>query len=345
MTEQSSESAGNGSAIRGGLAIFLALIAVGVASYPAYELYRRGADEDSVSGKVIQLEQDMQSNVGQIDELKQRLNEAGLIDQSTVDSQLSEFGERLEVDLEAIRGRLTTSSEDWLLAEVEYLVRMANQRVLMEKDATSAIQLLLAADRIVKDAKGLTAHDLRQALATDIAALKVVADPDVQGIYLELSALLTQVPKLQRDLPTFEVVLPPSEEIPTSASMLDRSAQLIAQAAARLGSLVDFRRRDTEVRPILPPDQAYYLRQNLVLKLQIAQMALLEGEGEVYQMSLDEARDWLENSFDDDAIRRVMTDSLLGLAAVQIGGELPDISTSLDAARTMLVDFNEDLAK
>ena len=74
-------------------------------------------------------------------------------------------------------------------------------------------------------------------------------------------------------------------------------------------------------------------------------MALLEGEGEVYQMSLNEAGDWLGNSFDDDAIRRVMTDSLLGLAAVQIGGELPDISASLDAARTMLVDFNEDLAK
>ena len=345
MTEQSSESTGNGSAIRGGLAVFLALIAVGVAGYPAYELYRRGADEDSVSEKVIQLEQDMQSNVGQIDELKQRLNEAGLIDQATVDSQLSEFGERLEVDLEAIRGRLTTSSEDWLLAEVEYLVRMANQRVLMERDATSAIQLLLAADRIVKDAKGLTAHDLRQALATDIAALKVVAGPDVQGIYLELSALISQVPKLQRDLPTFEVVLLPPEEIPTSASMMDRWVQLVAQAAARLGSLVDFRRRDTEVRPILPPDQAYYLRQNLVLKLQIAQMALLEGEGDVYQMSLNEARDWLENSFDDDATRQAMTDSLLGLAAVRIGGGLPDISGSLDAARTMLVDFNENLAK
>ena len=136
-----------------------------------------------------------------------------------------------------------------------------------------------------------------------------------------------------------------TEEIPTSTSMLDRSVQLIAQAAARLGSLVDFRRRDTEVRPILPPDQAYYLRQNLVLKLQIAQMALLEGEGEVYQMSLDEARDWLGNSFDDDATRQAMMDSLLSLAAVQIGGELPDISESLDAVRTMLVDFNEDLAK
>ena len=54
MAEQSSESTGNGSAIQGGLAVFLALIAVSVASYPAYELYRRGADEDSVSEKVKQ---------------------------------------------------------------------------------------------------------------------------------------------------------------------------------------------------------------------------------------------------------------------------------------------------
>ena len=254
---------------------------------------------------------------------------------------MSELGERHEVDLEAIRRRLTTSSEDWLFAEVEYLVRMANQRVLMENDVNSALQLLLSADSIARDAAGLRAHHLRQALAKDVTALRTFSAPDVQGIYLQLSALISQVPNLKHELPEFEVVLPASEAIPPSASMWERSVQLLGQAGRRLSSLIDFRRDYREIRPILPPEQLYYLRQNLVLKLQVAQKALLEGEREVYQVSLSEAGDWLTKSFDGDATRKAMIDSLLRLTAVQVGGELPDISASLEAARTTLKDFDE----
>ncbi|MBT4162910.1 MAG: hypothetical protein HOC70_15525 [Gammaproteobacteria bacterium] len=325
----------------GTLAIFLSLIAVGIATYPAYELYRQGVteNENPLQGEVDRLRRDYSKSLSRIDGLEARLGESDEI-ATTVREEMAALSEHTNADLEMLRRRVGTSSEDWLFAEVEYLVRMANQRVLMEKDSASALKLLSSADRIVGEAEGLTAHTLRQALAADIAALKAVDSPDIQGIYLELSALIGQVDGLKRSLPSFTVEVSGTETVADGGSILDRIAAQVSGAGSRLGHLVDFRRRDEEIKPILPPDQAYYVRQNLVLKLQIAQMALLESEVEAFSVAVSEARAWLKTHFDTDASSTAMEEALTRLEKTPVGLELPDISGSLNAARDMLADFH-----
>lgn len=341
MSGEQPESGTSGAGIGSWLAISLALVALGIATYPAYELYRRDTDDAQLAAKLSALEAQLSVRDAQLDELTQGIEESGDQDQAVFDAKLGEFAEGIETELAAIRGRLSTSSEDWLFAEVEYLLRMANQRVLMEKDTASALQLLLAADDIVRDAEGISAHELRAALARDIAALKAVAGLDTQGIYLKISALISQIPDLQRELPHYETTAASVEQRPVPASLPQRAMVLLSDAGHRLSGLVDFRRGEAEVRPILPPEQVYYLRQNLVLKLQIAQMALLEGHGEVYQVSLNEARTWLIRSFDDDATRQAMVATLVELGTERVGEDLPDIFASLNAARVLLADFNK----
>jgi uroporphyrin-3 C-methyltransferase len=186
----------------------------------------------------------------------------------------------------AIQNRMGASSQDWVYAEIEYLIRMANQRALMEQDVYSALQLLQSADDIIRASEGLTAHGLREALARDIAALQVVASPDTQGIYLELSALVSQIPLLSRTLPAYQAPTLAKGQSPDATGYLDRFLDLISRAQNKLLLLVDFRRHEVTVKPILPPKEEYFLRQNLVLKLQIAQMALLEGNQSLFQSAL-----------------------------------------------------------
>jgi len=336
--EQKPTSSGSPTGI---LAIFLALVAVGIATWPAYEIYRQ-SQEDTESADLQQVELErlgkgLTRMTAQLSDLQHQLQSFNTSSYSSQD-EMAALSARIDADLEAIRGRLTTSSEDWLFAEVEYLVRMANQRVLMEQDAASALQLLEAADRIVKDTEGLAAHALRQALASDMAALKAVDSPDVQGIYLELSALIGQIPALKRTVPSYEPDIPDTEPLATGSS-LERSVAALREAGVRLSQLVDFRRRDVAIKPILPPDQTYYLRQNLALKLQIAQMALLENQPEVYRLSLEEAGRWLTSSFDDDTGTTAMKEALSRLGATRAGVDLPDISDSLNAARDALTGF------
>jgi uroporphyrin-3 C-methyltransferase len=322
------------------LAIFLALIAIGIASYPAYLAY-----QDAASGPdplVVDIERLTTRNANaeaQISSLREELKilEASQGSRANETAALEAF---LALELDSIKARMGTSSQDWLYAEVEYLVRMANQRALMEGDAAGALGLLQSADKIIRDTQGLTAHGLRQALAEDIAALKSVQTPDVQGLYLELSALTKLVPALKRPLPVYQA---PVDVVPLSDGADDlwsRLKRVAGSAASRFSHLIDFRRGAVEVKPLLPPRQEYYLRQNLILKIQIAQMALLDGNSPVFISALKEAVDWLDSFDPDDAATGAMRQSFKRMTQTPVASALPDISGSLDAARQQLAGFH-----
>ncbi|MDA0977416.1 MAG: uroporphyrinogen-III C-methyltransferase [Proteobacteria bacterium] len=349
---QDSSQGRSAGSMSGVLAMLVALIALGVASYPAYELYQ----EKSTAQPATDPRFDVLK--AQVNSIEARLAETRLPADavSSLANRLDEFNTRLEQQtqagqaardqltsrLEAVRDRVGTSSQDWVLAEVEYLVRMAVQRVLMEGDAASAIELLGSADQIIRNTEGLTAHALRAALAEDLASLKAVNVPDTQGSYLALSALVKQVPSLSRETPVFT---PPAvnEEIVAPTGVLDRILAAAGRALSRLSDLVDFRRNQVEIKPILPPHEEYFLRQNLILKLQVAQIALLDGNQQIFETALLEARDWVSAGFDvGDAATISMQAELTRLAEQQIAVELPDISGSLRAVRQTLGEFGRD---
>ena len=66
-------------------------------------------------------------------------------------------------------------------------------------------------------------------------------------------------------------------------------------------SLFEFRREGGTPRPPLGPDEAAYLRMNLALQLQIAELALLRNDAPVYQQSLGSVRRWLDDYLDPAA--------------------------------------------
>ncbi len=341
---QKSSGGGMGSV----LAILLALIAIGIASWPAYELYKEkqpGAQVDLIPARVAQTEVGVKTLGNDL-----RSIERGMVQKNAETSaqlaageeQMQQFRAGVSAAMATIQSQMGPSSQDWVYAEVEYLIRMANQRVLMEQDANSALQLLQSADEIIRETDGLTAHGLRTALARDIAALKAVNSPDTQGIYLELSALVSQVPSLRRTLPTYQAPISQVDQSADATGYIARFLGLIRLAGNKLAHLVDFRRDEVEIKRILPPKEEYFLRQNLMLKLQIAQMALLEGDTRVYQSALGEARVWVSDFFDEENPGTIaMLESVTRLSGTKVSVDLPDISASLKAARSQLAGFKE----
>ncbi len=334
------------------LAIFLSLVAIGVASYPAFVIYtQQGSDPlGSLTSRVndIQSEatgrsQSVQDNSDSLDLLTEKL--------SSVEEEqgvaLETLQKGLEASIVALQSKLGTTSQDWLLAEVEYLLRMANQRVLMERDPAGALALLTAADSVIANSQGLTAFSLREAMAADMAGLEAVKVLDREGLYLRLSALAGQVENLaQRRL----AYIPPSEptEAPSTEepSILIRLMALATRIGSRLASLVDYRRDEIAVTPILPPGEEYYLRQNLVLKFEMAQIALLENDGQVFSRSLEESDAWIEKYFDaDDSVTLAMRAALAELMVIDVQQELPNLNASLREVRALMAEFRQAEAR
>ena len=240
-----------------------------------------------------------------------------------------------------LRSLTSTTTDDWRLAEVEYLLRLANQRILISKDSVTALGLLATADQILLTLADPRFFTIRKAIAEDRAALLLVGQQDLDGVFLRLSALTQQLDKLPLiAIPTFETI----EEVEIK-DIDDSAVNIWRQKISDIGhstwqelkGLVVINQRNANIKPLLPPDQQYYLRGNLQLMINQSQLALLDGRQAVYSDSLIRAESWLQEYFasDTDAIQSVIAD-LHQLKKIKVDAELPDITHSLLAVKQFL---------
>ncbi|MCP1366791.1 uroporphyrinogen-III C-methyltransferase, partial [Halomonas sp. BBD48] len=101
--------------------------------------------------------------------------------------------------------------------------------------------------------------------------------------------------------------------------------------------LVVVRRHDQALEALMTPEQESYLRQNVRLQLEQAQLALLQANPELYRASLEKAITLIEGYYDTDSdgVQQVL-DTLRSLMDKTIRPELPDISESLQALRDFM---------
>ena len=332
--------------------MLISILALVVAGYAAYLIYESNSELKEARTSVRSLETELANLKRTSDQKIEQLSV--VLEQTTAsisqireveNTAIADLGASFEVATEQLRTELRaelneglgTSGEDWLLAEVEYLIRLANQRVLMERDVSGALSLLSSADEIVEQTTGIAAYELRESLAYDIANLKAVSDLDTDGIFLSLSAMASQVTELRRKRPE----LSPPTQIQIDNGEAQNSYQqflsLVNNIFGRVLNSVDYRRDGVAITPLLPPKEEYYLRQNLILKFEMAQLALLRNDQPVYHTSLSEAKLWIVKHFVETDPRTVaLVTALDQLVEVEVARSLPNISGSLRAVRGLL---------
>ena len=246
---------------------------------------------------------------------------------------LGQAVEALRSELAAQRAELAgyaaTDREAWLLAEVEYLLRLANQRLVMAGDTGAAQALLTSADKILLELDEADLHGVRAAVAADLAAVRAVPALDIEGIYLSLAALVEQAGQLE----IFQLPEQPEQASPPpAADWQARLQQGYEQALAKLSSYIIIRRRDVPMQVLMDPQWEGLVRQNLRMLLEQAQVALLSGNGQLYRESLQRAQHWVAEFFESDgAAARAMHAEIEQLQAVEVDVQLPDLSRSLQA--------------
>ncbi|HAP52615.1 MAG TPA: hypothetical protein DCQ60_06655 [Marinobacter adhaerens] len=231
---------------------------------------------------------------------------------------------------------------DWLLAEAEYLLRIANQRLMIEKDIRGAMSALEAADEVLTESDDIGVYPVRQQLAREILALKGLTGVDRTGLYLTLEAAIDSIHQLtdqaliSENAPGFVVNAAQGESAGT-----DEEPGAVVQAwnkvKATLMQVVVVRRMDEPVKPLLSPDQSAYARLNLQLMLEEAEMAVLRGNQPLYERALTKARTTIDDWYNASNPRvTALSDTLAELAGKNVDPELPDISQSLDLLKERL---------
>jgi len=106
--------------------------------------------------------------------------------------------------------------------------------------------------------------------------------------------------------------------------------ELPALLWSSLSGLFRIRDHDKPVSPMLPPENEYFLRENLRLQLSATRLALLRDDSVQYRATLTTAADWLGTYFsaEDPQVNQLRA-QIEQLAAIDIVPQLPDISASL----------------
>ena len=229
----------------------------------------------------------------------------------------------------------------WRIAEVEYLLRIANNRLLMERDTRAADQMLASADAILEELDDYALHDVRAAIAEERMALANTSAANAQSIFLTLEAIKEALPELPLKQPEY---FNASEDEETEA-LPDETEEVSGPASdsftgalqKRFFGLFEFRTRESVApRPLIRPEEAIYLELNLRLVLERAQLSMLRGDQTLFAAGLNTAREWLDQYVDPDhAVTRRIAQDLDRLAGLDIEQPMPDISGSLARLREL----------
>lgn len=327
-----------GSSLVGWLALLLVLALAGAAAWSLQQGMER---EKNLKRRINQLENkaggeqaELQGQLQTLEKNLRRQLKTGLEQaQSSAQSQAQSielFRNQLNAQSEQLASFSANDHESWLRAEAQYLLRLANQRVIMARDTESALALLGSADSILRQLDDATLHDVRAAVAAEQAALRAVPKVDVEGIYLRLSALIEQADRLVIfQLPDVEGESEIEIDEEDWQVRLERGYE---EAARKLSDYIVIRRRDVPMQALMDPQWEGLVRQNLRMLLEQAQVALLSGNQTLYVESLQRSQRWVAQFFDtDEAASRAMAREITQLEGQAIQVIMPDLTRSLQA--------------
>jgi len=258
-----------------------------------------------------------------IGSLNREVDELGLGQQS-----LRESGEKLY----QLFGR---DRNAWQLAEVEYLMRVAQHKLILQDDfAGAAITLQAASDRI-----GLTGDPgllpVRVTISEEIADLKTRRRADLVGMSLMLAQLGRRVRGLQ---PGFALRVEQSSELPA-----DEEPVMVGQASEDwvdrfsdfLDSLISIRKEATE--PTVIEANIIDVAEAMEDNLKLARWSVLERDANQYQLLIDRSLSLFREFYDlDDAANHDFMTQLQELQKMVIKPEKPDITGSLRELQRIL---------
>lgn len=323
------------------LAIIGALAGAGYGGWLGWQL---------VSGQqsqIIALEQN-QNNQSQLlsreaTQLKNQNNQ--LIKQLTELQSLTE-AQSLRIDSQDKRllSMSTTSKEDWKLLEARYLLRIANQKINTDRDATTAILQLTAADSILAELGQIDLLPLRKSIIGDITTLKLAPSVDQSGIYFRLQGLIENIRSMPPISPAGKInptakkaeeatannqpELIEKDVMGTSDGLVASFFEVWEKIKGSLSRYVHYTHLPVP-SDVLPPEAHRYIQESIRLQLEQAQLALMAENTEVYIASLQQAKQLINDYFQATGNVNALISEISELENTTITVQLPSISGSL----------------
>ena len=249
-----------------------------------------------------------------------------------LEQKLAESRDQQEV-LQTLYDQLAENREATAVAEVEQLLTIANQQLQLAGNVKSALLALQAADKRLQPLDLPRATQLRETLALEIKNLRTLPQVDVTNMSAQLERLAdlcATLPLISERQPTLNASA--TQQNASKTTPLNALQKVALPIWNDIKNLVTVERIDKPEPPLLSAEHAFYLRENLKLRLLTARIALLQHDEASYKADLNTVTIWLNQYFDAKHPNAIQAFNLLKkLSGNNISIELPQLNESIAA--------------
>ncbi|WP_437887999.1 uroporphyrinogen-III C-methyltransferase [Phytobacter sp. V91] len=304
------------------IAIAIALAAgVGLYGWVKQQTTVIRATNDALANQVIALQQTQDKQKAGLEEII-RQQATQLDDAKREQSALTKELDELQQKVATISG---SDSKTWLLAQADFLVKLAGRKLWSDQDATTAAALLKSADISLAEMNDPSLIVARRAITEDITSLSAITQVDYDGIILKLNQLANQIDNLRLADNSDDDSPMDADSNELSGSISEWRVNLQKSWQNFMDSFITIRRRDETAVPLLAPNQDVYLRENIRSRLLVAAQAVPRHQEETYKQALDNVSTWVRAYYDtDDATTKAFLEELDKLDQQSISMNVPE---------------------
>lgn len=191
---------------------------------------------------------------------------------------------------------LLKSRSDWLVDEVEATLNLASQQLLISGNVPVAVTVLENIENRLNRFEQADLLPIKQAISSDLAELKNRPYLDVSGASLRLNRLEVAASSLPL---VVDSTLQPTKEAAAHATAPTSWWQNAwNKTVSNLQSMIEVRKLNSSDAMLLSPEQVFFVRENLRLRLLDARVALMQHNGEVYLNDLNSVETTVKQYFD-----------------------------------------------
>lgn len=315
--------------VRTGAALVLSAVAIAIALAAGIGLYGWGKQQataqtetsDALATQLTALQKAQESQKAELEEIIKK-QAAQLEDANRQQAALAKQLDEVQQKVATISG---SDAKTWLLAQADFLVKLAGRKLWSDQDVTTAAALLKSADASLADMNDPSLITARRAITDDIASLSSVAQIDYDGIILKLNQLSNQIDNLRLADNDTDGSPMDSDSSELSSSLSEWRVNLQKSWQNFMDSFITIRRRDDTAVPLLAPNQDVYLRENIRSRLLVAAQAVPRHQEETYRQALDNVSTWVRAYYDtDDAATKAFLEEVDKLSQQNITMDLPE---------------------
>lgn len=304
---------------------WIALGLAGVVSVAAITLALLGHQRiKSLEQELVRRQQDSQGQAIEAHAMAKQAQEAARSAESKVGLLEARVAETVlqRSQLEDLIQQLSRSRDENVLADVDAAVRVAVQQSAITGSAEPLVSALRQAEERLARMNQPRLERVRRSLARDLDRVRAVAVTDLASLTIKIDEVVRTVDELplvsqpeRRAAAARPAASASDGAAPGPGAWLpwlqERWAAIGSRIWVEVRSLVRVTQIDKPEAMLVAPDQAWFLRENLKLRLLNARLSLLSRQFDIAQADLREAQAVLERYFDRNARRVALTIDLV----------------------------------